>query len=55
MISSPPILTVLGSKPGDLPVQAPDRYMFVLNMKTAKALGPPIPETLSATADEMIQ
>jgi hypothetical protein len=47
MISSPPILTILGSKPGDRPVQALDKYMFVLNMKTAKALGPPHPRNVA--------
>jgi putative tryptophan/tyrosine transport system substrate-binding protein len=44
-----------GSKPGDLPVQAPDRYTFAINLKTAKALGFAIPETLLATAGEVIQ
>ena len=44
-----------GAKPGELPIQLPTRFVFRINLKTARAIGLTVPHSILLRADEVIQ
>lgn len=55
LVASYVVKILRGANPGDMPVEQPNRYYFVVNLKTAKALGLTFPQSLLLRADEVIQ
>jgi putative ABC transport system substrate-binding protein len=43
-----------GAKPGDLPIQQPSRFDFIINMRTARRLGVALPQSMLSSADDII-